>query len=111
MRSLQIYAGTEILSCPMRMSTNCVSQQHNNPVHYMQLEMYTAGELLQNVGVTDPASGWVSQILQKVVNLGGLLRPPTQEKLAEDYYIIPVLLKVIVFLFSNQSLILYIIMY
>ncbi|XP_009759355.1 uncharacterized protein LOC107816151 [Nicotiana tabacum] len=57
------------------------------------LEMYTAGELLQNVGVTDPASGWVSQILQKVVNLGGLLRPPTQEKLAEDYYIIPVLLK------------------
>lgn len=58
------------------------------------LEMYTAGELLRNVGVADPASsGWVSQILQIVVNLGGLLRPSTQEKLAEDYYIIPVLLK------------------
>ncbi|KAK4379791.1 hypothetical protein RND71_001653 [Anisodus tanguticus] len=57
------------------------------------LEMYTAGELMRNVGVTDPASGWVSQILQRVVNLGGLLRPSTQEKLVEDYYIIPALLK------------------
>ncbi|MCD7457714.1 hypothetical protein HAX54_035948 [Datura stramonium] len=57
------------------------------------LEMYTAGELLRNVGVSDPARGWVSQFLQRVVNLGGLLRPSTQEKLAEDYYIIPVLLK------------------
>ncbi|XP_060217517.1 uncharacterized protein LOC132644878 isoform X2 [Lycium barbarum] len=57
------------------------------------LEMYTAGELFRNVAVTDPASGWVSQILQRVVNLGALLRPSTQETLAEDDYIIPVLLK------------------
>lgn len=57
------------------------------------LEMYAAGELLRNVGVADPASGWVSQIFRRVVNLGGLLRPSTQENLAEDYYIIPVLLK------------------
>lgn len=55
--------------------------------------MNAAGELLLNVGVADPASGWVSQIFRRVVNLGGLLRPSTQEKLAEDYYIIPVLLK------------------
>lgn len=58
--------------------------------------MNAAGELLRNVGVADPASGWVSQIFRRVVNLGGLLRPSTQEKLAEDYYIIPVLLKVII---------------
>ncbi|PHU30348.1 hypothetical protein BC332_02441 [Capsicum chinense] len=57
------------------------------------LEMYAAGELLRNLGVADPASGWVSQMLWRVVNLGGLLRPSTREKLAEDYYIIPVLLK------------------